>query len=112
MENQSTAVFGKFETRGEVESAINSLQAAGFAKADLSLMFPENASGGAPVEKIAGVEDVGTYGGAMKDPGILLAVQCVGDEKVRQARESLERAGGQSFGEAPGPKASGAGPAR
>jgi hypothetical protein len=43
MPAKGTAVFGIFATTGEVEAAIDALQAAGFRSTDISVLVPEKA---------------------------------------------------------------------
>ncbi|HEY8669846.1 MAG TPA: quinol:electron acceptor oxidoreductase subunit ActD [Terriglobales bacterium] len=42
MAGKNTAVFGIYPTRNTVETAVDSLKAAGFRNTDISVLFPEN----------------------------------------------------------------------
>ena len=42
MAGKNTAVFGIYSTRDSVETAVDSLKAAGFRNTDISVLFPEN----------------------------------------------------------------------
>jgi hypothetical protein len=42
MAGRNTAVFGIYPTRNTVETAVDSLKAAGFRNTDISVLFPEN----------------------------------------------------------------------
>src|SRR5882762_10971207 len=42
MAGKNTAVFGIYSSYGQVESAVDSLRAAGFRNTDISVLFPEN----------------------------------------------------------------------
>jgi hypothetical protein len=42
MAGKNTAVFGIYPTRNSVETAVDSLKAAGFRNTDISVLFPEN----------------------------------------------------------------------
>ena len=88
MSSKKTAVFAIFQSRGEVENAVNSLKAAEFRNTDISVLFPDKvgtkdfahekttkAPEGATTGGTAGAVMGGTFGwlvgiGSLAIPGV------------------------------------------
>ena len=84
MADKNTAAFGIYPTYANVESAVDSLRAAGFRNTDISVLFPENAgskdlglvkASKAPEGAAAGVASGGGIGGAL---GLLVGMGVLG----------------------------------
>lgn len=118
MNKKCASVFGLYPTRKAVRTAIDSLQRAGYALADLSVLIPKVLSASEHEPKgdilaerasiIAGPETlhVGTVGllaRILEEGGMLLSVHCEGSDQLRQAKDILETTGAQdvSFSEDP-----------
>lgn len=117
MNKKSASVFGLYPTRKAVRTAIDSLQRAGYALNDLSVLIPKVLSaesapkGDILAERasiIAGPEtlQVGTVNilaRILEEGGMLLSVHCEGSDQLQQAKSILETTGAQdvSFSEDP-----------
>src|SRR5579872_3191013 len=100
MNKKSASVFGLYPTRKAVRTAIDSLQRAGYALNDLSVLIPKVLSaesapkGDILAERasiIAGPEtlQVGTVNilaRILEEGGMLLSVHCEGSDQLQQAK--------------------------